>query len=240
MDAASSAAGVTVLPGVGFDVVPTDCLAAHLQERRPDATALKLAFEGSGGVSAGTTRTALRNLGDGAAVRRGGAIESVPAGRLRRAVDFGDGERTTTAIAWGDVATAYHTTGIENVTVYMSMPPLQVRLWRVAEVLSPLLSLGPVRGLIERIAVDEYDGPDAETRARTESRVWGEATTDDGERVVSRLRTPNTYELTVETALLAAERTMAGDAPAGFQTPAGAFGADFVLAVDGVEREDVV
>jgi short subunit dehydrogenase-like uncharacterized protein len=36
-DAEATARGVMLLPGVGFDVVPSDCLAAHLKHRLPDA-----------------------------------------------------------------------------------------------------------------------------------------------------------------------------------------------------------
>jgi len=243
-DDRAASAGVTLLPGVGFDVVPTDCLAAHLDDRLPDATELSLAFDGGGEASAGTTRTMLRNLDEGGAVRRGGTIESVPLAWQTREVDFGEGPRSTVTIPWGDVSTAYHSTGIPNVEVYMSMHPRSIRRLRFLRYLTPMLGLEPVQRLVERFAVDDYDGPDAEERAGTEALVWGEIRTGDedernGRRAVSRLRTPNSYELTVETALAAADRTLAGAAPAGFQTPSSAFGADFVLDVDGVERTDV-
>ncbi|MHB9288313.1 saccharopine dehydrogenase family protein [Halobacteriales archaeon Cl-PHB] len=231
--------GVTLLPGVGFDVVPTDCLAAHLHDRLPEADELALAFDGSGGSSAGTTRTMLRNLDAGGAVRRHGRIKSVPLAWRSQKIDFGDGPRSTVTIPWGDVSTAYHSTGIENVEVYMAMHPKSIRRMRYLRYVTPVLGLDPVQRLVERFAVDDYEGPDAETRATTEAQVWGRVRTDDGDWAVSRLRTPNSYDLTVETVLAAARRTQAGEAPVGFQTPSSAFGADFVLEVDGVERTDL-
>src|SRR6266550_6648973 len=36
--------GIVLLPGAGFDVVPSDCLAALLKQRLPSATKLELAF----------------------------------------------------------------------------------------------------------------------------------------------------------------------------------------------------
>jgi short subunit dehydrogenase-like uncharacterized protein len=71
------------------------------------------------------------------------------------------------------------------------------------------------------------------------SLLWGEATDPDGERVVSRLRGPEGYTLTADTAVRIAQRVLAGDAPRGFHTPSRAFGADFILEVPGVAREDV-
>lgn len=238
-DERASEAGVTVVPGVGFDVVPTDCLGAHVADRLPDATTLDLAFDADTGPSAGTLRTALRHIDRGGAVRRDGAIERVPLGADVREIDFGEGPRTAVAIPWGDVATAYHTTGIPDVTVYAAMPPKAARLLRATRYLSPILGLGPVQRLILRLATDEHGGPSAEERKAASTRVWAAATAPDGEQAISRLTTPGTYALTVETALAAAQTVADGEAPAGVQTPASAFGPDFVLEIDGVEREDV-
>lgn len=235
-------AGVTLLPGTGFDVVPTDCLAAHLHDRLPEATALELAFDADVGVSPGTAKTAVEHLASGGRTRRDGRIVSVPSAHASRRVDFGWGrdDRYAAAIPWGDVSTAYHTTGIPNVTVYMSMPPSAARWQRGAAVLSPVLGLDPVKRVLRWVVDARITGPDESERAGAESYVWGEARTDGGERVVSRLRCPHTYTTTVETALAVTERVLDGDAPTGFQTPAGAFGPDLILDVDGVEREDVV
>src|SRR5262245_9578732 len=50
-------ARILLCPGVGFDVVPTDSVAAKLKEALPDATHLVLAFEGKGRPSVGTQKT---------------------------------------------------------------------------------------------------------------------------------------------------------------------------------------
>jgi short subunit dehydrogenase-like uncharacterized protein len=231
-------AGVTLLPGVGFDVVPTDCLAAHLQSRLPEATHLALALEADGGVSPGTLKTALAGLADGGAVRRDGVLRWVPMAHKTRAVDFGDGLRRAVTFPWGDVSTAAFTTGIPNVEVYLSLPTNARRAFVATRYLGGLLAAKPVRSLLE-YAVERYvTGPDAEERESSETRVWGEVRSS-GDRAVSRLRAPDTYEVTVQTALLCAEKTLAGEAPTGYQTPAAAFGPDLILAVPGVERVDL-
>jgi len=234
-------AGVMLLPGVGFDVVPTDCTAAHLAERLPDADTLELAFDADVGVSPGTAKTVVGNLDAGGRVRRDGRLRRVPIAHESRTVDFGWGRdgRNAAAIPWGDVSTAYYTTGIENVTVYQSMHPDSERNIKWAGKLGPLLGLGPVQSLLTWLVERSVEGPDAEERASEDAYVWGEARTADGERAETRLRVPHTYTTTVETALAAAERVLDGDAPTGFRTPAGAYGADLVLDVEGAEREDV-
>ncbi|WP_418280560.1 saccharopine dehydrogenase family protein [Halorubrum sp. DTA98] len=231
-------ADVTLLPGVGFDVVPTDCLAAALVERLPDATELALGFDADGMVSRGTARTAVRGLGAGVVVRKDGALVRLPAGGSSRRIDFGRGERDAIAVPWGDVVTAAHTTEIGNVTVYAALHPRLVRTVRLVRPLAPLLRTRPVRWLLDRIVAARVDGPTPAERAENEVYVWGEARTDDGRVVSERLRTPDPYVLTVETSLAAADRVLSGEAPAGFTTPASAFGSAFVDVVDGVEWLD--
>jgi len=230
--------GITVLPGVGFDVVPTDCLAAHLAERLPDADRLALGFEDSGGVSPGTAKTAVRGLGEGGAVRRAGRIESTPIGSETRRIDFGRGERTAMAVPWGDVSTAYHTTGIEDIAVYTAVPSWVPRVARLGGLFGPLAGSGPGQSLLESLIDARVDGPDERVRREGRSHIWGEVETTDGERAVSRLVAPETYRLTKLAAVEIAERVVAGDAPTGFQTPAGAFGPDLILDIEGVERTD--
>jgi len=239
-DAEGRARGVTLLPGVGFDVVPSDCLAAHLARRLPDATYLALAFRGLGGVSRGTGVTMAENAGGGGAVRRGGRIVRVPAAWRTRRIDFGDGVPSlAVTIPWGDVSTAWHSTGIPNIEVYMAMTPAMRRSLLVSRWLGWLLSAGPVRRRLVERARARKPGPSDASRARGESRLWGEARDERGHTVVSRLLTPEGYTLTARTAVAAARRVLAGGVPTGFQTPSRAFGADFILEQEGVRREDV-
>ena len=238
VDGRARDAGVMVLPGVGFDVVPTDCLAAHLADRLPDATRLSLGFEAAGGVSPGTARTAVRGLGEGGAVRRDGRLVRTPVASETRRIDFGNGERTAMSVPWGDVSTAYRTTGIPSITVYTAASPWAVRAVRAARVLGPLLSAGPVQSALSALVQSRVDGPDEHERAKGASYVWGEAETPDGERAVSRLTGPETYDLTRRAAVEVAERVVDGAAEPGYRTPAGLYGPDLVLDIEGVERAD--
>ena len=231
--------GITVLPGIGADVVPTDCLGAHLADRLPEATNLSLGFEAvGGGVSPGTARTVVKSLGDGGAVRRDGRIESDPVGSRTRRIDFGNGERTGMTIPWGDVSTAYHTTGIGDIEVYTAVPSWVPGAARLGGLFGPLASAGPVTSLLEWLVDRRVDGPTEAARQAGKSFFWGEVETAEGKRAVSRLVAPETYRLTKLTAVEIGQRVVDGDAPTGFQTPAGAFGPDLILDVEGVERTD--
>jgi short subunit dehydrogenase-like uncharacterized protein len=238
-DAEAKARGVMLLPGVGFDVVPTDCLAAHLARRLPTATWLALGFQALGGVSHGTATTMIESGGQGGMVRRAGVLASVPAAWKTRRIDFGAGPRLATTIPWGDVATAFYSTGIGDIEVYVAIPAGTRRMMAASRYVGWLLRTAPVRALLLRAVKRRPPGPDVATRARGVSRVWGEASDGDGRRVVSRLAGPEPYTLTALAAVAAVEKVLGGDARAGYRTPSLAFGADFVMEIDAVAREDV-
>ena len=148
----ASAAGVMLLPGAGFDVVPTDCLAAHLARRLPSATRLTLAFQGLGGISRGTATTMIEQMGQGSGgmVRRNEVLTPVPSAWKTREVDFGRGPRMTMTIPWGDVSTAFHSTGIPNIEVYMALHPRLIRAAKVSRYLGPLLAARPVQAFLKQ------------------------------------------------------------------------------------------
>ena len=90
LDNRAKEAGVMLMPGVGFDVVPSDCLAKHLKDRLPTANRLSLAFYGMGRLSHGTQATMTMNVGRGGAIRKDGKITPVPAAWKTREIDFGE------------------------------------------------------------------------------------------------------------------------------------------------------
>lgn len=225
--------GVCLLPGVGFDVVPTDCIAGHLAERLPGANELRLGFDPSGGISRGTLASAIEHADEGGKVRRDGTIVDVPPAHRTREIDFGRGPRNAATIPWGDVSTAYYTTGIENVEVYTSMPKTAANALKYSRFVAPVLGFTPVKRTLQTLVRSTVTGPSEREREEGACYVWGEAS--DGETTVtSRLETPETYALTVDAATTIAQRVL-DEEPSGFQTPAGAFGPDFVLSLDDVE-----
>jgi short subunit dehydrogenase-like uncharacterized protein len=238
-DAEARAAGVMLLSGAGFDVVPSDCLAAHLHQRLPSATQLRLAFQAVGRMSRGTAITSVEGVAGGGLVRRDGKLTPVPSGHRTITVDFGRGPRKAIAIPWGDVFTAYVTTGIPDIEVFLAAPAAMRTVLRLTRVLGPLLATAPLQRLLKARIRAGAAGPTTEQRQQGRSLLWGEARDPAGQVVVSRLQTPEAYELTRLTAVAIAERALAGDAPVGFQTPARAYGKDFVLGFPGVERQDL-
>ena len=230
-------AGIMVMPGVGFDVVPSDCLAMHLKNRLPSATYLTLAWYGMGRMSHGTQATMTMNVGRGGAIRKDGKITPVPAGWKTREIDLGEVRRTGVTIPWGDVSTAFHSTGIPNIEVYTVVPPSALKMMKTTRYLGWMMATGFVQKYLQRNIPP--GGPSDEERAKGKTLMWGEASDAEGNRVEARQQGPEGYTLTAHAALNIAEKILAGNFKPGFQTPAKAYGADLILEIEGTARQDV-
>ena len=219
--------GVVLLPGVGFDVVPSDCLAASLAAALPGAVRLQLAFRGFG-VSGGTARTMLEGLPKGGAARIDGKLVPVPAAWKSRTIPFPDRPRFAVTIPWGDLSTAYRSTGIPNIETYMAMAPSHVSALRWVRPLLPMTGFAPFQALLAAWVKRGAAGPTAEERSRERSLLWGRVEDGEGRAVEGTVETLEGYTLTAETAVTAAERVLRGSVKPGAWTPSRAFGPRFI------------
>jgi short subunit dehydrogenase-like uncharacterized protein len=238
LDARAREAGITLIPAVGFDVVPSDCLAAILAEKLPTATHLILAFTANGALSPGTTKTLLEALPSGGRARIDGQIRRVPADWKKRAIPFPSGIKEAVTIPWGDVSSAYYSTGIPNIETYLAASPALARQSNLLRRLSGLLRFRAFRQLAERWIGWSVSGPAATERAESRAELWGQVSDAAGNVAEATLETPNGYTLTVISALAAVERVVTGGVPSGFLTPSEAFGKDFVLTIPGTRLRD--
>jgi short subunit dehydrogenase-like uncharacterized protein len=231
---------VVLMPAVGFDVVPSDCLAVHVAKRLPTATRLTIAFDANTPPSHGTAITALRTGLQGT-VRKQGRLQRVPAVSKRKTIDFGFDRGVATAflIRWGDLATAYRSTGIGDIETYSVLSPDLVRTLKLAPYLASLLKVPVFERIGTRTMTRGRRGPSMAERNRRSSWLYAEVEDDGGARAAARLRAPHPYTLTAEAAVEATVRVLAGAVEPGFQTVGTSFGPDFILAFAGVEREDV-
>ncbi|MFC9918982.1 saccharopine dehydrogenase family protein [Agromyces binzhouensis] len=231
----ASEAGVVLCPGVGFDVVPTDCLAARLAEELPDATRLSLAILGPPSLSPGTVKTLIEGMAVSARRRVGGVIEAVEFGSDIRMIDFGDGPTQSANATVADLSSAFRSTGIGNITTYAAVSDAQVRQFRMLHGIRRLIRFAPVSRLLKKLAAPAH-GPDAAERAAQPGAVWGEVENAAGETRVGRIRLANSYTLTVDSSLGLAQHLLE-QAPAegGTCTPSQLVGWQFVEGLPGSE-----
>lgn len=226
-------AGIVLCSGVGFDVIPTDCTALRLKELLPDATHLALGFDSDSGISPGTFKTMIEGLGSGSAERRGGRLVSVPLGSQQRMVDFGRGKRSAMGIPWGDVATAFYSTEIPNISTWIPMKKSVSIAARTSSIFRPLLSAPTVQKPLTKWVEENIQGPDQDLRANSPAFIWGEASNESGIRKTARIQTANVYDLTVYGALEVCSRLLQEGYEPGSWTPARLFGSDLIEQLPG-------
>ncbi len=236
-DAEAKETSIVLMPGTGFDVVPTDCLAAFLKTKMPDATQLELAISGVGSISRGTALTMLENIHRPGMIRKEGKLTEVPVAYKTRRIPFLKYDRMAVTIPWGDVSTAWYSTGIPNVKVYAAVNEKTLRYMKASRYIGWLLKTKPVQRYLHNQISQTVKGPDEKKRTTAQTYIWGEVKNAVGLTATARLETPEPYHLTAITALAAAERVSQMFMISGFKTPSLAFGPDFILEVPGVRRD---
>lgn len=235
-DDAAKKAAVMLLPGAGFDVVPTDCLAMQVKKILPDAVALKLAFASSGGgLSHGTATTMAEKLGEGGAMRKNGKIIRVPLGKKGMDVQFGAKKIFVMSIPWGDVSTAWHSTGIPQIETFTGVPKKAYYLLKLQFLFNWLLRTNRMRNYIKGKINNRPAGPSDEQRAKAKSMVWAEASGPDGKKVTAAIVGPDGYTLTTFAVLIIVKKILEGNFKPGYQTPASAYGENLVMEIPGVK-----
>jgi len=226
-------ANIIICPGVGFDVIPTDCIAARLKEALPDADRLALGFDSRSSFSPGTARTSVEGLKYGGRIRKNDKIKTVPLAYQSRDIDFGNGTKHAVTIPWGDIATAWFSTGIDDIEVFIPMAPSAATRLRRLDRLRPLLGLAPVQALLKHLVARRILGPDSAQRKKARSYVWGEAQNRAGKKVTARIQTANGYDVTTEGALFAVEFLQQNERAPGYYTPSRLLGSDCIEKLAG-------
>jgi short subunit dehydrogenase-like uncharacterized protein len=231
--------GIMLMPGVGFTIVASDCLAAHAAALLPGAKYLRLGFSQPAELSRGSLRTVVAELRGRVTIRRAGRLSSISVGTLEREFDYGQGPQSSTALSFADVFTAHFTTGIPNIESYLEANAL-VRvtgpfLGQLTEVLR-LTPFHPVMGVglagWPRMFPPQSDRPAHQVIVAEVEDSWRRT-----RRVM--MSTTDGYSFTACAAAHIMKRALTGEVASGFQTPAQLYGADLALAVPGTIRQDL-
>jgi len=239
-DTAAKNNKVMLLPGAGFDVAATDCLALYLSTKIGQPTHLTSAFESQGPATLppGTQRTAIELLNYGDRIRYQGQLLEPQRRFKQKTIDLGSGPKPCLRITWGDAVTAFHSTQIPTIENYLSLPVRQQQLVRLSHYASPLFQFAPIRQLAKKLLVTPP--PTLEDCQKTQTTVWGEVKNQQGEHFRAQLKGPEAGSLwTADIAIQIIKKVLAGNIESGFQTPATAYGADFIIENPAVRRTDL-
>jgi short subunit dehydrogenase-like uncharacterized protein len=206
LDERAKQAGVSVIPGVGFGVVATNCLARYVSDAVGGATSVEVAARiASAQPGPGAAATMRENLPYGGWIRQDGKLVPQQLGTGTTTIVFPDSTFGAMPVPTGDLEAAFGATAAPNVTAYSVT--------------------------VEAKASDEIAAEPGNFR----SFGWARATGAGGERAEAWLETGESYAFTADASVRAVEEVLTRTL-AGALSPAAAFGADFVLEVDNTSR----
>ncbi len=233
-DAQAKSAGVMLMCGVGFDLVPTDCVAATLHKQLPDATDLEIGFYmHGGGISHGTMRTMAMNLGNGSFERINHELVAVPLAHKGKIIDFGTHQKFCMSIPWGDLFSAYLSTGIENIVTYTASSKTTYLILKFQRLLNPIFKSRVFKFLFNKY-IDRYiTGPTQEQNQQGRSFVWGKVSNTHGESKEALLECAESYLLTALCSIHIAKKILDGNFLPGYQTPSAPYGEGLILEIEG-------
>jgi len=230
--------GVMLLPAVGLDVVPTDCLAVSLAERLPQAEALTIHISPSNLISRGSLATLVDQAGVPVKVRRAGVLAEMRFRTQMSRADFGSGECATVAVTWGDLVTAFWSTGIPNIEVYFEATAFRRTLVLANQYWGSWLETSAARSWLQAWIAMAPPGPDVAERDGHRSVMVAQVQRGS-RRARARLITPEAYTFSATSAASSVEAVLGGQRRTGFCTPAQVFGTDFVRRLPGVSFEEL-
>ncbi|WP_415356108.1 saccharopine dehydrogenase family protein [Halioglobus sp. Uisw_031] len=232
-------ANIMVMPAVGYDVVPTDCLNVYVADKISQPTQLTVVLNGSytaaegAQASRGTMKSGLEMLGRPLLKRENGEMVAMATPELIHREENGR-KQTLLQIPWADMITSYISTGIPNIEVFQvqegELPPW---LLGVAQSDAGRRLLG---WLIDNFAPE---GPPPGAQENRQTRIVSTVSNEAGATASAALITPEAYLLTFHSTLIIARRVIDGEWEPGFQTVGKVYGPDLVLEVPGVSRTDL-
>ncbi len=231
--------GIAIISGVGFDVVPTDCLAKYISNKIPNPTHLEVGIAGSSSPSAGTLKTIIEYSDLGTLIRKDGVLVH-PEKIHEKKIQFSDKERIMRPVVWGDLVTAYRSTGIPNIITYMPIPKKSIGVGKSTGISKESwVSNENQKKLVREWIEKNVHGPDEQTLQTARSYLWAQVTNDKDTFYQAWLETIESYRFTAVAGVRAVEKLFKLKSK-GALTPALAFGADFVLEIQDTKRFDTL
>lgn len=227
---------IIVMPGVGTDIVSTDCLAAMLKEKLPSATRIDLAFSFGTQPSIGTVKTSVESLGKGGLIRENYKLKTVPNAFRMRKIPFQNKPQWAVTIPWGDVFTAGISTQVPNGMVYMAMPKISIYMMRLTNPFKGILNTRAGQNFIKNLLSKFIKkGPDEQAREGQRGQFWGEAEAPNGDKVEMTMSTPNVYSLTVIAGIRIAKYCLGNHGKSGYNTPSMLLGSHFISSIPDID-----
>jgi short subunit dehydrogenase-like uncharacterized protein len=214
LDERARQAEITIMPGAGFGVIATNCLARYVSDAVGGAAILEVATRAAvARQGPGVAATRQQNMPYGGWTRQAGHLQPLALGSGTTTITLPDGPCRIMPLPIGDLEAAFQATGAPDITAYGAVPG------------------DPAPG-------STASDPPADERPAYTSFGWARATGPDGATAQAWLQTGESYAFTAAASIRAVEEALARSL-SGALSPA-AFGADFILTIPGTSRIDTI
>ncbi|TCN59539.1 hypothetical protein D0809_06445 [Flavobacterium circumlabens] len=221
-------AGIMLMPGAGFGVVPTDIVANLAKNKMPTANQLKIAYSTEGSVSRGTLKTVLKDINkEGVVLKDGKFAKKMPAATVFSFKVLGKNKVVVYNPWRADLFTAQLSTGIQNIETYSNFPGIIVKMMQ-----GKMLWIRDF--ILKRLIKALPDGPSMKQLQKGKTFCFAEIKNENGEKTSVTLIGPEAYLFTALTLIEISKRILQNDLKIGFQTP-NIYGFDLIKNIENVK-----
>ncbi len=216
-----------LIPGLGFDIAPSDCLAKLVADRVKDPQSLVLAVIPKGTrPSHGTLKTALLGLGHQPRARRKGGIALIQAEEPRHRIQVNGRDIACVRAPLPDLFCAFFSTGIENIDTYLAMPPQMQKIAKLMPLFNKLKKISLFHMMVSKMIELLPNGPSEAQQLSGRAIIYAKAESKEGSKSAI-MTTKEPYAYTADLIINATKTWLEKGLRGGFYTPSQAFGANF-------------
>lgn len=227
--------GVLIMPGVGFNIVATECVAAHTVKKLPECDSLDIVMATRAKPSKGTFKQMIALLPRGGFEIKDNTLEPSEIKKTDIEVKYPDKKRTSFLIPIGELIACHKSMKIANIRTHYALSATWAAMAdTMIDIITKFSSKSYGKKVLSSFADSYAKGPSEESMLEDKSYVYARASTELGLYAETMIKTPEPYYFTVQIAIIAIQKVLDGDY-AGALTPVEAFGSSFVFEVEGVE-----
>ena len=231
---------ITVIPGLGFEVIPGDCLSAYLKRMLPDATKLSLGLSMRGTrASKGHLRSFVEAIAYGGRIRSEGHLKKVPLAWKTKLIPYHALPSLSVAMPSPELSSSWMSTRIPNIETYVEMSTRSIRYLKMLRLFRPFLFIKPFLSWVKKQLKHVAQPPHSRVYQKGKGTIWGEVQNHAGVRKEFRIHTNEAYQFTCQSVIVIVKKVLSGSIGRGCHTPSTALGPDFILTCNHITIEDI-
>ncbi len=226
---------ILIMPGVGFNVIATECVAAHTVQKLSTCDHLDIVMATQAKPSKGTFKQMIALLPRGGYEIENHELKRRNIGKSDIKIKYPDKRRTPFSIPIGELIACHKSLNIANIRVHYAMSSSWVRMTEtMIDIIAKFSGKNYGKKVLSNFASNYIKGPDETSMLHDKAYVYAKASSDLGVYAETMIKTPEPYYFTALITLKVIQKVLDGEYK-GALTPVEAFGSSIIFEVEGVE-----